>query len=102
MQKVQQEQEELDLDTISAWGNKRTSIPMLKEHLTPPQYVMVQELKRGLSCEKNRGWREPSKENNARQARIIRGLLKLTALAEGCRRESRQQSIVQAEVRLRP
>ena len=51
MQKVQQEQEELDLDTISAWGTKRTSIPMLKEHLTPPQYVMVQELKRSLSCD---------------------------------------------------
>ena len=73
---------------------------MLEEWLTTPrpQYVMWQELKRGLKRGYESGQRKPSMENDARKARIIRGLQKLAALAEGCRRESWEQRIVQAEV----
>ena len=39
---------ETDLATISAWSKQRTDSLMLKECLTSAQYVMWNELKRGL------------------------------------------------------
>ena len=71
---------------------------MLKEHLTTPQYVMWGDLKRRLNCAYQSGRYKPSMENDARQARLIRGLQRLKVLAVERRRECLQQNIVQVEV----
>ena len=51
---------------------------MMKDHLTAPQYVMYQDLKRWL---KHEARCKPSMERDASQARLIRGLQRLMGLA---------------------
>ena len=98
MQKVQEGKEESDLATISAWSKKKTNSRMLKQHLTTPQYVMWEDLKRRLKCANQSGRCKPSMKTDARQARLIRGLQRLAVLADERRRDCWQQNIVQEEV----
>ena len=99
MQEVQDEKEESDLTTIRAWRETRTTRVnvrnLLSDHLTTLQCVMWEDLTRRL---RNVTHRKPSKENDARQATLIRVLQRLTGLAEARRAEWWQQNIAQAEV----
>ena len=99
MQEVQDEKEESDLATIRAWRETRTSHgnvrKLLKDHLTTPQCVMWEDLKRWL---RNVTQNKPSMEHDARQATLIRGIQRLTRLAEARRTKCWQQNIAQAEV----
>ena len=99
MQEVQDEKGESDLATIRAWREtKRVSYVRrtVKDHLTTPQYVMWEFLH---LRERRAMPRKPSLENNDSLAMLIRGLQRLTGLAEVHRREFLRQSIAQAEVR---
>ena len=97
MQEVQEGKEESDLATIRAWRGKWTDGRMVKQHLTAPQYVMWADLKRRVNSAAHC---KPSMENDARQARLIRGLRRLTVLAEVRQGKFYEQTIVQAAVRL--
>ena len=100
MQEVQEGNEDSDLATIRAWREKRTDGRMMKAHLTAPQHVMYEDLKLRLKAEvrKSINKRKPTMENDASQARLIRGLQRLTVSAEVRQWEWIQQNIVQVAV----
>ena len=104
MQEVQEGTEESDLATIRAWRENHrypgTDGRLMKDHLIaslPSQYVMYEDLMRRLEREARC---KPSMEKDASQARLIRGLQRLTELAVVRRGEWAQQNIVQHQKRL--
>ena len=98
MQEVQDGKQESDLATIRAWRETNTHAPvrrMLKDHLTTPQYGMWEDLHRRQRLAM-RYRCIPSMKNDAKQAGLIRGLQRLTGLAEVRQRECWDKGLLHA------